>query len=141
MGNVTNINNFTFLNPKVPWNSLTSALQLLLSVFPTKPGLVSDNHTNLSTFAPELSPYWYIELHMINIKCPYKTATSSDFPTLILLLLSQAQLSTLFPAFPDSSMVPRPTDSIPAMFHDSVPYINDHNRLWLAFKKPNKSFY
>ena len=64
---------------------------------------------------------------MINIKCPHKTATSSDFPTLISLLLSQAQLYTLFAAFPDSIMVPRPTDSIPAVFHDSIPYFNDHN--------------
>lgn len=127
MGNVTNISNFTFLNPKVLGNSLTSALQLFLSVFPTRPGLLSDNHTNLFTFAPRLSPYWYTELHVINIKYPRKTATSSDFTTLISSLLSQAQLSTLFPAFLNSSMVPRPTDSISAMFHDSVPYINDHN--------------
>lgn len=33
MGNVTNISNFTFLNPKVLGNSLTSALQLFLSFF------------------------------------------------------------------------------------------------------------
>ena len=52
VGNVTNISNFTFLNPKVLGNSLTSALQLLLFVFPTRPRLVSDNHTNLLTSAP-----------------------------------------------------------------------------------------
>ena len=110
---------------KLGENLILFALKWPLSVFPNR--LVSDDDTNL------LDTCTWISLHTSRStystpNAPHKTTPSSIFPTLLSLLLSQAQGLNCPPYFPVSSMEPSPEDSILAMFHDSVPHFKIHSQ-------------